>query len=181
MRVDAIENKKDIEKLKTYFKDKGKTRNLTLITFGLNTGFRIEDILKLRVGDVYKKREINIRESKTGKRIKKPINDSLKEMLDIYCKDKQAKEFLFKSQKGENEAISTTQAYRIIKEASRACRIKLNIGTHSMRKTHGLYIFNSEGIEVAQRALNHANQIDTLTYIGIVQKQSDNAIMKLNL
>ncbi|MBT2157971.1 hypothetical protein KK420_19265 [Clostridioides difficile] len=50
-----------------------------------------------------------------------------------------------------------------------------------MRKTHGLHIFKDKGIEVAQRALNHANQIDTLTYIGVVQKQADNAIMKLNL
>ncbi|EQF91878.1 phage integrase family protein, partial [Clostridioides difficile 655] len=88
MRVEPIENKKDIEKLKRYFRNKGKIRDLTLITLGLNTGFRIEDILKLRVKDVYKKREINIKESKTGKRIRKPINDSLKEILDIYCKDK---------------------------------------------------------------------------------------------
>ncbi|MGS6965420.1 tyrosine-type recombinase/integrase, partial [Clostridioides difficile] len=74
MRVEPIENKKDIEKLKRYFRNKGKIRDLTLITLGLNTGFRIEDILKLRVKDVYKKREINIKESKTGKRIRKPIN-----------------------------------------------------------------------------------------------------------
>ncbi|MCE4831469.1 tyrosine-type recombinase/integrase, partial [Clostridioides difficile] len=73
MRVEPIENKKDIEKLKRYFRNKGKIRDLTLITLGLNTGFRIEDILKLRVKDVYKKREINIKESKTGKRIRKPI------------------------------------------------------------------------------------------------------------
>ncbi|WP_198096031.1 tyrosine-type recombinase/integrase, partial [Clostridioides difficile] len=89
-----IENKKDIEKLKRYFRNKGKIRDLTLITLGLNTGFRIEDILKLRVKDVYKKREINIKESKTGKRIRKPINDSLKEILDIYCKDKPTNEYL---------------------------------------------------------------------------------------
>ncbi|HBF3018166.1 TPA: tyrosine-type recombinase/integrase, partial [Clostridioides difficile] len=62
MRVEPIENKKDIEKLKRYFRNKGKIRDLTLITLGLNTGFRIEDILKLRVKDVYKKREINIKE-----------------------------------------------------------------------------------------------------------------------
>ncbi|MFY0906199.1 tyrosine-type recombinase/integrase, partial [Clostridioides difficile] len=92
MRVEPIENKKDIEKLKRYFRNKGKIRDLTLITLGLNTGFRIEDILKLRVKDVYKKREINIKESKTGKRIRKPINDSLKEILDIYCKDKPTNE-----------------------------------------------------------------------------------------
>ncbi|MBH9754733.1 site-specific integrase, partial [Clostridioides difficile] len=89
-----MENKKDIEKLKRYFRNKGKIRDLTLITLGLNTGFRIEDILKLRVKDVYKKREINIKESKTGKRIRKPINDSLKEILDIYCKDKPTNEYL---------------------------------------------------------------------------------------
>ncbi|MBT2156977.1 hypothetical protein KK425_19490 [Clostridioides difficile] len=56
MRVEPIENKKDIEKLKRYFKNKGKIRDLTLITLGLNIGFRIEDILKLKVKDVYKKK-----------------------------------------------------------------------------------------------------------------------------
>ncbi|OMK69267.1 hypothetical protein BER44_004113 [Clostridioides difficile] len=67
MRVEPIENKKDIEKLKRYFRNKGKIRDLTLITLGLNTGFRIEDILKLRVKDVYKKREINIKKVRQGK------------------------------------------------------------------------------------------------------------------
>ncbi|OJT86276.1 hypothetical protein BM535_21675 [Clostridioides difficile] len=69
-----LKNKKEYRvRLKRYFRNKGKIRDLTLITLGLNTGFRIEDILKLRVKDVYKKREINIKESKTGKRIRKPI------------------------------------------------------------------------------------------------------------
>ncbi len=39
MRVEPIENKKDIEKLKRYFRNKGKIRDLTLKLLGLNLLF----------------------------------------------------------------------------------------------------------------------------------------------
>lgn len=54
--------------------------------------------------------------------------------MERYTRNMQVGEYLFKSRKGENKAITTVQAYRIINRAAK--RIKLEeIGTHTMRKT----------------------------------------------
>ena len=54
--------------------------------------------------------------------------------MERYTRNMQVGEYLFKSRKGENKAITTVQEYRIINRATK--RIKLEeIGTHTMRKT----------------------------------------------
>lgn len=49
-------------------------RDYVLFMFGIYTGLRISDILKLRVRDVREKDYVYIRENKTGKEKRFPIN-----------------------------------------------------------------------------------------------------------
>lgn len=57
-----------------------------------------------------------------------------------------------------------------------------NIGSHSMRKTFGYFLYkNKVPIEIIQDLLNHSSQRDTLRYIGITQEDKDIAVMSLNL
>ena len=49
-----------------------------------------------------------------------------------------AGEYLFKSQKGNNRPITTSQAYRIIVNAGNNIGLT-EIGTHTMRKTFGYH------------------------------------------
>lgn len=63
--VQPIRDPEQIQQLKDYFKEKS-IRNYILFVMGINTGLRISDILKLKVGDV-KGSYISMREKKTGK------------------------------------------------------------------------------------------------------------------
>ena len=66
-----------IQQIKEYLKEKNE-RNYILFVMGINTGLRISDILKLKVGDVQGS-HISMREMKTGKQKRIQITSSLKE------------------------------------------------------------------------------------------------------
>jgi integrase len=93
----------------------------------------------------------------------------------------QVGEYLFKSRKGENKAITTVQAYRIINRAAK--RIKLEeIGTHTMRKTFGYWHYRQyKDIAILQEIFNHSSPSVTLLYIGINQDNIDNSYMNFSL
>ncbi len=62
--VQPIRDPEQIQQLKEYFKEKS-LRNYILFIMGINTGLRISDILKLKVGDV-KGSHISMRKRKQG-------------------------------------------------------------------------------------------------------------------
>ncbi|ANS45905.1 putative integrase/recombinase YoeC [Bacillus thuringiensis] len=63
--VQPIRDPEQIQQMKAYLKEKN-ARNYMLFVLGINTGLRISDILKLKVGDVQGS-HISMREKKTGK------------------------------------------------------------------------------------------------------------------
>lgn len=63
--VQPIRDTEQIQQIKDYLKEKNE-RNYILFVMGINTGLRISDILKLKVGDL-KGKYISMREMKTGK------------------------------------------------------------------------------------------------------------------
>ena len=105
----------------------------------INSGMRVSDIVKLTKDDIRNldgtmKQHITVTEKKTGKQKRFPLCNGLLTEMERYTRNMQVGEYLFKSRKGENKAITTVQAYRIINRAAK--RIKLEeIGTHTMRKT----------------------------------------------
>src|ERR1035437_8554071 len=103
--VQPIRDKNKIKEIKALLL-KSNYRNYVLFTLGINTGFRISDILEIKVSDVRNKNHIAINEKKTGKIKKAYINTSLKEELDKYIFDMSDDDFLFSSRKGENKPIS---------------------------------------------------------------------------
>ena len=101
--------------------------------------------------------------------------------MERYTRNMQVGEYLFKSRKGENKAITTVQAYRIINRAAK--RIKLEeIGTHTMRKTFGYWHYRQyKDIAILQEIFNHSSPSVTLVYIGISQDNIDNSYMNFSL
>lgn len=117
---------------------KGKSdRDYMMFMFGIYTGLRISDILKFRVRDVKGKDAVYIREKKTGKEKRFPINAELKPVIKDYIYGKDDYEYLFKSPRG-NRPITRQQAYNILSEAGRQFDID-KIGTHTLRKTFGYH------------------------------------------
>ena len=90
-------------------------------------------------------------------------------------------EYLFKSQKGNNKPISTTQAYRIISTAGANVGLE-EIGTHTMRKTFGYHHYQQfQDVALLQQILNHASPSVTLRYIGISQDNIDQSYYNFSL
>ena len=166
--VQPIRSKEKIEQMKEELRKNG-TRDELLFTFGINVGFRIRDILKLKVSDVKNKNYIEITEQKTGKYKRFPITESFKEVLEDYIIDKSPNEWLFPSQRGD-KPITRIQAYRIINNACFQAGITARIGTHTLRKTFGYHFYNkTKDVALLQCIFNHSAPSVTLAYIGINQ------------
>ena len=161
-----------------YLKEKSE-RNYVMFLCGIYMGLRISDILKLQVRDVRKKQYVILREKKTGKEKKFPINKELQPILDSYLADKSDYEYLFSSRQGK-QPITRQQAYNIISSAGQKFGLD-SIGTHTLRKTFGYHMYKQTGdIATLKDILNHSDISVTFRYIGINQETKDDRIESLS-
>lgn len=159
-------------------------RNLVLFLIGIYTGFRISDIIKLRVIDVQGKAHIEIIEGKTKKPRKVIIHRKLKRPLERLIRGKTKFEFLFesrqKSRTGKKKPIERSTVDKILKKAAEEIGYTDPIATHSMRKTFG-YMYYKEYKDIAelQKLFNHSSPEITLRYIGLLQEKFDENVANL--
>ena len=85
--VEPIRDMDLVMDLADYLKSNNE-RDYVLFMFGIYTGLRISDILKFRVRDVKGKDAVYIREKKTGKEKRFPINSELRPVIDEYISGK---------------------------------------------------------------------------------------------
>ena len=97
--VQPIRDSEQIQQIKEYLKEKN-ARNYILFVMGINTGLRISDILKLKVGDL-KGSHISMREMKTGKQKRIQITAALKRELRWFNENREDDEYLLKSRQGK--------------------------------------------------------------------------------
>lgn len=192
--MEFVQPIRDVKKINTMKKvllaGRNGPRNHLLFVLGINSGLRISDLLKLKLEDIltvnYKIKDfIAIREKKTSKYKKFPLNKSTTNALNIYFQtlpEIKVDHYLFKSAKGDNKPISRVRAWEILNEAAKEVGIKERIGSHSLRKTFGYHAYKS-GVDLSrlQYILNHSAPSITLRYIGITQEDIDNVYINLNL
>lgn len=183
--VQPIRDKEKLQEMKEELKKRG-TRDYLMFYTGINTGLRVSDIVKLNVDDVRTpegnmKTHISVVETKTKKSKKFPICNGLLTELEKYTRNMYQGEYLFKSQKGSNQPITTTQAYRIIVEAGNNIGLE-EIGTHTMRKTFGYFHYQQyHDVAILQEIFNHSFPSITLKYIGINQDEIDKSYYNFSL
>jgi len=176
--VQPIRDLKKIEELKVIF-HKQNYRNFFLFLFGINTGLRISDILKMKVSDVRDRTHITIQEQKTGKEKRFKINNDLQTEILRYISNMKSDDFLFPSKKGNH--IGRVQAYTILNDAAKKAGLK-EIGTHTLRKTFGYHLYQkTKDVALLQNIFNHSAPSVTLRYIGINQDIIDSAIDDFSL
>lgn len=168
--------------------------NYIMCLIGFNTALRAEDLLQLRVKDVYNKKAdkfyIHIREAKTGKpqnfKLSKTVYIPLSEYIKKY--DLSMSEYLFLGQykqlKGAeyNKPITRQMAYSIVNQLAREAGIAYPFGMHSLRKTFGyMYVKHGGKLVTLQWMLNHASFRTTERYIcwGSEDVESDREAMDL--
>lgn len=187
-----IKNEEKLERFKEYFlKEKPNCRNYAMIVLGLNTAFRISDLLNLKWKDVYNKntkhfrKHICVIEQKTGKERSVAVNASVAEALKILQETfnyKDGEEYLFPSIKKTDIPLSRSQAFRIVREAAEYAGIEERIGCHSLRKTFG-YRAWKQGVQPAilMDIYNHSSYRVTKRYLCIEQDDRDKVYLDLCL
>lgn len=197
-----IRSQSDRDALSNYFWNHN-LRDYAFFQFGIATGRRISDLVRLNVRDVaYIDRKghfrigerFEVREKKTGKFINIMLHPSARRALNKYLRRRRVKseslgavlnEPLFKSRKSGRDGqyrIREQQAWRVLNNAARACGLTYKIDTHSLRKTFGYILYQSgQSIELIQKFLNHSSPAITLAYIGITQDYMDEAILSMNI
>lgn len=143
-------------------------RDWLLVKLGLNTAFRIQDLLLLKINDLLLKGTMYIRESKTRKEQNWILNQKLhQELLDfIKRNDLYTDEFLFQSRKGKNKPMSRQNAWMRIKKYSEELNINYLIGCHSLRKCFARTFYEeTKDLITLQKMLNHGSPQITLIYI----------------
>lgn len=158
-------------------------RNVTLFLLGCYTGFRISELLSLRVRDiaggfitVQKKNTKGKQESR-----RQPVHPAVAEHLQQLKADKDKNDFLFASRKGENKPFSVIQANRILQAAFQAAGLEGKYTTHTMRKTFALLVWEkSEGnILAVKECLGHSSITNTQYYLQTVVPDTVELVLSL--
>jgi len=177
--VQPIRDPAIIDEIKEFLRSESE-RNYMMFTFGINTGLRIQDMLKLRVRDVLGEHLILI-EMKTNKKKWIKINITLRRELKKFTEGMGRDEYLFQSRQGENKPIKRDMAYKIMRKAAKRFGLA-DIGTHTMRKTFGYHMYQkTKDITLVQTLLNHSDKSITMRYIGMDQDMMDAAMSSFGL
>ncbi len=164
---------KKYEKAKTDVKKYQAYRNYMIIYIGLNTAFRAEDLLQLRVKDI-NNGYVHIQENKTRKVQNYKLDNRLKEDIQEYIRmfDLSPSEYLFLGQKRKedgkpyNYPITRQMAYKMISKAGEEMGFGFVFGVHSLRKTYGYrFIKNGGKLTTLMAMFNHSNPIVTMRYV----------------
>ena len=119
--VEPIRDKEKVIDIAEYLR-KDSERNYVMFLFGIYSGLRISDILKFRVRDVKNKNDIVLREKKTGKEKRFPINRDFKKALEQYITGKDDYEFLFKNPHENKPHDSKHTTFCLMQERSSELR-----------------------------------------------------------
>lgn len=177
--VQPIRDVEKIELMKQILLSRSK-RDWFIFVFGINTGLRIGDILRLKVKDIRDRTHISLIEGKTRKKKWVPINADLKRIIDEYTEGMKKDDPLFPSYKTKQN-LKRVQVYRILNWAAEQCGLE-EIGTHTLRKTFGYHFYQkTHDVAMLQNIFNHAYPSLTMRYIGINQDMIDDAVSKFAL
>lgn len=149
-------------------------RMATALVLEANLGLRISDILNLHLCDIIRdgdRYRLDITEQKTGKSRTFTVPLDVYSYIQTYCID---------------HNIKSTDLIFPIKERGLQKNLQIvcdwlgyeNISTHSFRKYFATKIYkkNDCNIVLVQNILQHSSARTTQRYIGISQKQIENAL-----
>jgi len=186
--VHPIRSIEKITQMKKVLK-KHSTRDLLLFVAGINLGIRVQDLLNLKLEDVYDVESNTVKEFliiEDGVNDKKNyfyINEQVRKVLIEYIKqyDLKSSDFLFKSKKNDLP-ITRQQAYRIINGAAKEIGLEENIGMHTLRKTFGYHAYRKGiAISILMEIFHHSTHAETLNYIGINKHEKVHIRLDVNL
>ena len=179
--------------LSAHFSAAGQTRNVLLLKLGCGTGYRISEILALRVRDVWNGHEVghqvtiarrNLKggrgahsRSVRGRRVPlaEPVREAIREHLGKIGTDNPDRA-LFSTTQAQGEPMDRSAVFRVLTEACRRCGIDTTrISTHSLRKTFvgRIYKASNHDLIATQRIVGHTSPATTARYLETDSAQLD--------
>ena len=180
----------EYDRIHAYLLDSENYRHLAMVSLCYHTGYRIKEVLSIRVKDVLLangdfKESLYVQPKKMKRKTPRmPIRlrDDLKAdiVLLIDTEELRPDDYLIQSQKGSNKAISYTQAYRIITSLFDDCDVYDNVAVHSFRKSFCERAYkHTKNIVETQRIMGHSTPVTTLKYLRVDQERLDDAILNM--
>ncbi len=166
-------------------------REQTLLTLGFCTGYRISELLSLKVSDVSTNgiihSHVTVKAANTKTKIGRSVllntdaQKALKRIVDIIG-IRSGQSPLFISRKhdanGNLKAISRQQAHDLLKVLFAKIGEFGNVSTHTLRKTFAARIYEQTGkLELVQIALGHKSINSTISYLAFGSDDLNRAIM----
>lgn len=133
--------------------------NVLALRVCLETGLRIDDVLKLRVTDL-NKRTIRGVADKTDKTFKKVLSADLANRL----REISGSEFIFPHRLKRSEHRTRQAVWKDVKKAAKLLGLAGNIAPHSARKTYAVELFKESGLPAVQKELQHDMASTTMIY-----------------
>ena len=176
------------------FEGKYVLRDQALFELGIRTGFRISEILAVKVGDVFRNGRmlstLTVKKSwmKGGKSDRTmPLHPSASKRLHDwivaagFVSTEMASQPLF-SRQLTDRSLSRLQAWSILKSAARRAGVNTDrIASHSMRKTFARNMWESPFVnkDMAKmaRLLGHSNFSNTLRYLECLDGSLELAVL----
>lgn len=185
-KVKPIGNSEDLDRIRELVRS--KTRDLLLFDLAVETGAPAKQLLRLKVGDLYKLKvgdRISSLLNKIGQ--EKPATLGLRshETFDKFMAQKkpQLGDFLFESRKGNNP-LSLSSASRLVTSWFKQTGLNGMNGLLSLRKTWELnqeQVYQKQQVIMAEKdgaSSYTANSIQTKTAQELVYKELEQAIVK---
>ena len=162
-----------IQAIKTNLKH--QPRNYCLFVMGINTAFRANELLSLRIQQVSGLKvgsRLEVKQSKTGKYRAVTINHASYAAIQLWLKchprQHEPKAPFFQSQRSHS-AIRVSTLNNLVKSWCKNAGISENTGSHTLRKTWGYHqrMRGQASIPILMVAFGHTSETQTLEYLCI--------------
>jgi integrase len=167
----------EIQVVLVSFQGKHAPRNRALFIFLLKTGFRISEVLSLRVEDVFqhnrvldivtvRKADMKGKSSSRTVRLHHLVKESLAEYIAI-------------GRMGQLFPIGRMQAWRIVDGAYQGAKIPSPHGLHATRKTFAQSMYRKLNFDLVKtaKAIGHKSIQSTVSYLAIDDQEITEAIL----
>ncbi|MBV9979385.1 tyrosine-type recombinase/integrase [Bradyrhizobium sp.] len=160
--------------IRTKLQLEGRTRDLALFNFAIDSKLRGCDVVAVRVDDVapngYALDRATVRQKKTGRPVRFELTEQTRQAIDDYLRmtPRTPAELLFTG-RNDDAHLTIRQYARLVGQWIASIGLDpLKFGTHSLRRTKATLIYRRTGnLRAVQLLLGHTKIESTVRYLGI--------------
>tara|TARA_B100001057_G_scaffold149590_2_gene149507 strand:+ start:5780 stop:6646 length:867 start_codon:yes stop_codon:yes gene_type:complete len=141
-------------------------RDQLIIEILYSTGIRREELINIKISDIYFNQKLIKVLGKRNKERLVPMLPKLSHNIDLYIKNNDPDKFLFESKSQKKISISTL--YRLVNKYFRVVSTKTKISPHVLRHTFATHMYNNGAdINSIKEILGHASLSSTELYTKV--------------